>query len=115
MRVNVHDLIGPYATTSEHGERVYEVIAPAINAGEPVELDFEEVEQVTSPFLNAAIGRLVPSEQPDRLAPLVRATNLGALDQRLFRAVLAGARQGKSSQAAFDAHQKRLADRFEED
>ena len=115
MRVTVRDLVGPYATTFERGDRVSEVIEPVIRSGGPVELDFEGVEQVTSAFLNAAVGRLVPVGQPDRLDNLLSATNLESLDQRLFRAVMTDARRTRTPQAAFEAHQKRLANRFEEE
>jgi hypothetical protein len=111
MRVKVHDLVGPHATTSERGDLVYEVIEPVIRSGESVELNFEGVEQVTSPFLNAAVGRFVPSGQ---FASLLSATNLDPLAKRLFRATMTGAGDNTTAQAAFEAHQKRLANRFDE-
>ena len=43
---------------SEDGERVYDLILKALREDKNVEISFEGVEDVTSLFLNAAIGQL---------------------------------------------------------
>jgi hypothetical protein len=115
MRVKISEFTGPNAMTLEQGDKVFEVIEPVIAKGEPVELDFEGVTHVMPPFLNAAIGRLIPIAQPDQLDTLLRATNLVPLDQELFRSVIEGSRRVKGSQESVEAWQKRMASTLEEE
>jgi hypothetical protein len=49
---------GPLAVSSADGSSVHDRIAEALRRGEPVVLSFAGVEDVTSAFLNAAIGQL---------------------------------------------------------
>ncbi|MBI2303013.1 MAG: STAS-like domain-containing protein [Armatimonadetes bacterium] len=48
----------PYCVAAEDGDKVHEAVAAAIRAGVQVEFSFEGVEDLTSVFLNAAVGRL---------------------------------------------------------
>ena len=43
---------------SEDGERVYDLILEALREGKNIEISFDGVEDITSLFLNAAIGQL---------------------------------------------------------
>lgn len=48
----------PSALTQEQGDLIYNEICNAFEAPETIELDFENVESMISPFLNNSIGRL---------------------------------------------------------
>lgn len=65
-------------TAADDGDRVHEVVASAIRQGDRVRLSFEGVEDLTSAFLNAAVGQLYGefSEEQLRevLLPPVEAT-----------------------------------------
>ncbi|KAF5034724.1 hypothetical protein DSECCO2_593160 [anaerobic digester metagenome] len=70
--VRIVDLVGPQGLRAEDGRRLYDQLHPALLGGETVELDFAEIEELSEPFLDAAIGRLledIPYE--DILARLV--------------------------------------------
>ena len=57
--VRIVDLVGPEGLTAEDGQRLYDRLHPVLRAGETVELDFAKVEELSEPFLDAAIGRLL--------------------------------------------------------
>ncbi len=59
IKINVTDVIGTgFCVASGDGQKVYEKIAEAFRANGKVELSFSEVTDLTSAFLNAAIGQL---------------------------------------------------------
>jgi hypothetical protein len=47
-----------FCTASEDGEKVHLLILEAIKKGDKVRLSFSKVEDLTSAFLNAAVGQL---------------------------------------------------------
>lgn len=59
VNVSVFESIGgPSAISSADGTAVYEQIADALRRGDAAVLSFARVKDVTTAFLNAAIGRL---------------------------------------------------------
>jgi len=52
---------------SEDGEKVYDAIVAAIRAGKRVQLSFAGVEDLTSAFLNAAVGQLYKGDLPEHV------------------------------------------------
>lgn len=48
----------PFCIASEDGEKVYNVIKKAFEQKDKVQLSFEGIEDLTSAFLNAAVGQL---------------------------------------------------------
>jgi hypothetical protein len=59
---------------------------------ETVELDFDGVEVVASPFFNAGIGRLLADLSPDLLNAHLRFAHLSVLADRILRRVIENAR-----------------------
>ena len=58
-RVNLASVVGNgICVASEDGEKVYQAILGALRRGKNVEISFEGVEDLTSLFLNTAIGQL---------------------------------------------------------
>jgi hypothetical protein len=57
-------------------------------AGNAVELDFENVTVLASPFLNAAIGRLLKDIKPSNLNRLLKITNLVPTGLAVLRRVI---------------------------
>ena len=59
MTINVREKIGtPSAITQESGELIYSCICAAIEANQEIVLDFGEIENIITPFLNNSIGKL---------------------------------------------------------
>ncbi len=92
MRVKVSEIVGNQASTPEAGQRLLALIGPAFATGEPVELDFEGVQQFSVPFFCASIFVLVREDAANRLPGLLRCENLlpqgqSALDSTLDYAI----------------------------
>lgn len=56
-----------YCVASQDGEAVYSAIREAIEKGNRVRLSFEGVEDLTSAFLNTAVGQLYGEYDAERL------------------------------------------------
>jgi hypothetical protein len=100
VRYSVASLVGKYSMTSDDGETVYELIHPALKAGQPTELDFAGVEVVASPFLNNAVGRLLEDTSPADLNRLLTIMNMSAPTLHLLRKVIENAKRYYSDPAA---------------
>jgi hypothetical protein len=48
----------PYCVASDDGQKVHNALVQELHAGNPVCISFKGVEDLTSAFLNAAIGQL---------------------------------------------------------
>lgn len=59
VSISLLDTLGsPHSVSSADGSTVHDLIAEALRRDEDVVLSFERIEDVTSAFLNAAIGQL---------------------------------------------------------
>ena len=66
--IKIVDIVGSIlCIASEDGEKVYREIASSLRSGGQVILSFEGVEDLTSAFLNTAIGQLYSGEFPEEL------------------------------------------------
>lgn len=65
MKLRVVDQVGPNCLTIADGQSIYEAVRAQLLEGGSVELDFDGVEVIASPFFNAAVGQLL-SEIPER-------------------------------------------------
>ena len=92
MKINIFMTLGAYCITLEDGQKVYDVIHPQLKAHENVELDFEGVEIVASPFLNAAIGQLLRDLTPDELNTYLKFLNLSSYVRPTLRHVIENAK-----------------------
>ena len=64
--VNVVETVGSaFCVASDDGQKVYEVIADALRADREVRVSFAGIEDLTSAFLNSAIGQLYNGEFTD--------------------------------------------------
>lgn len=62
---------GALCVTPQDGEKVFRVIREAIDAGKNIEISFHGVEDLTSAFLNTAIGQLYGIYSEERLKSLL--------------------------------------------
>ena len=56
-----------FCTASDDGEKVHIKIAEALGRGDRVQISFQGVEDLTSAFLNAAVGQLYGEFPEDKL------------------------------------------------
>src|SRR4051794_23410319 len=87
-RVKVSDVVGNQASTHQAGQRLHDLIEPALARGEPVELDFAGVRHFSALFFNASIGALIEGDGQDRLPPLLRYENLPPLARGALESVV---------------------------
>ena len=59
MRVFLEKTVGPNCSSIDDGEKVLNLIRPELTKGFSVELDFEGVKLVLTPFLNTCFGKLL--------------------------------------------------------
>lgn len=58
-RFRIVEVVGTEGLSAEEGLRLYDLLHTALLEGGTVELDFGEMEELSEPFLDAAIGRLL--------------------------------------------------------
>jgi hypothetical protein len=89
--IRVAEVIGEAGT--DEGTRLNRLIAPALAAGGEVELDFEGVDAVTEPFLEAAVAPLLEEVPFDELLRRLIVSNMTVRDVQGLRFVLERARR----------------------
>lgn len=93
MKIDVHKIIGENCITLEDGQKIFDLIHPELTVGNAVELDFENVTVLASPFLNAAIGRLLKDIKPSNLNRLLKITNLVPTGLAVLRRVIENSKE----------------------
>jgi hypothetical protein len=107
MRSAVRDIVGEYAVTLEDGQHVYDRIAPVLQAGQPVELDFAGVTIFAAGFFNAAIGRLLKNIKVDDLRRLLTPLNLTPVGESVLQQVIKNATKYYSGPEEYrEAHRR---------
>jgi len=59
MRLRLIETIGPECVSLDQGEKVYRVLLEELNAKKTVEVDFQGIETLFSPFLMGCLGKLL--------------------------------------------------------
>jgi hypothetical protein len=93
MEIKVNDLIGTRALTLEDGDRLHSLVVDQLRAGTTVTLDFHGITDVSTAFLNTAVGQLYAEIPPRELRRLLRIQNLSDSAQRSLEKVLIYARR----------------------
>lgn len=88
--IRVAEVIGEGG--EQDGARLNRLVAPALAAGGEVELDFEGVDAVTEPFLEAAVAPLLGEVPFDDLLRRLIVSNMTVRDVQGLRFVLERAR-----------------------
>ena len=59
LTISVFNIVGnPFCVEADDGQKVYEMIKEALQKNRKVKVSFQNVEMLTSAFLNTAIGQL---------------------------------------------------------
>jgi hypothetical protein len=88
MKHEILTLVGKNCITPGDGQKVYDLVHPALQANLAVELDFAGVEIFASPFFNFAIGQLLRDIQPESLNRLLKVSNLNPVGKQILRLVI---------------------------
>jgi len=75
-------------TSSEDGQKVYEAIVEVLRAGNKVQLSFKGVEDLTSAFLNAAVGQLYKEYSEEDLKAKLSPTDFTQDDLSILKRVV---------------------------
>jgi hypothetical protein len=114
MRVHLFSQIdGVHASTSQAGQKLYELIEPAVSRGEEVVLDFDGVKYFAPGFFNWAVGRFIEKDFDGKLSRLIRYENLPPLGESSLESVVEYAtlrRENPRWAAAMEAAVRRRSD-----
>lgn len=93
MNVAIKEYVGSRALTLEDGDRLHSVIIDPLKSGTPIRLDFDGVTDVSTAFLNTAVGQLYAELDSAQLRQLLIINNLNEGGQRSLEKVLTYARR----------------------
>jgi hypothetical protein len=115
MYISVYEQIGANAITLDDGQIIYDLIHPILKAGESVELDFENVETLASPFLNASIGQLLKDMEGEHLNKYLNITHLSSERKQIVRLVIENAKEYYSGDLLMQKHMNEILAQDPED
>jgi hypothetical protein len=93
---------GPLCVTPQDGEKVFAAIRDALDAGKRVEISFLGVEDLTSGFLNAAIGQLYGVYPADELRERLSVRDASPQDLATLKRSVDRAKEYFRDKARFD-------------
>ncbi len=103
MKLLIKDIIeGDTAVSTDDGDRVYQKLDAAFRNNTPVELDFSDINIMTTAFLNAAISQLYSSFTGDQLNKLLKLVNVEDDDKILFKKVVDRAKEYFANKKDFE-------------
>lgn len=89
MIINIKELINSeFAVSPEDGDIVYDKVKGFILRSEKVNLDFSNLDLITTAFLNNAIGKLLGKFNSDKLNQFVKFENISDSDLFLLKKVI---------------------------
>jgi hypothetical protein len=114
MRIVVREIINDLGSSFDEGQKVHDLISPALARGEEVELDFTGTRFIDTPLLNAAIGQLLKDHPKERVKALLRVQNLNPVDRDLLELVIEYSSRYYTEPRYREAVDRSLARMFEE-
>jgi len=116
VTLKIFEIVGSeYCVASDDGQKVYDQIALALDKGLKVQLSFQNVERLTSAFLNVAIGQLYGKYPEDRLSESLSATEIEPDDRALLKRVTDTAKLYFKDPARFNQIQRQVLGDDEDD
>ena len=76
LRIYLKNEIGVSCASIDDGNKFLQLISPELAKGSTIEVDFEGVKQVLTPFLNASFGKLLQHFGKDQTMALVNIRNV---------------------------------------
>ncbi|NLO08871.1 MAG: STAS-like domain-containing protein [Clostridiales bacterium] len=109
--INVkNEINSPSALTREQGKIIFDNIVETIDNGIGVELDFNDIESLITPFLNVAIGKLYEKYDSQKLNEYLKPKNIPSGKVSSFNLVIENAKKYYSNKLAFDETIKDVID-----
>lgn len=89
VRINVLELVGSSkCVAAEDGQRLYDRISAAFQSGRRVSLSFQNVDGLTSAFLNPAIGQLYGEYSDDIIRENLTVEDMEPGDRHILKQVV---------------------------
>jgi hypothetical protein len=92
MKIDVKDLVGENCITMDEGLLLNEAISQALSKRAKVDVDFEGVSVLATPFLNAAVGRLLKDWKAEELNELLNFKHVSPPSMDILRRVIENAK-----------------------
>lgn len=87
--ISVFNLVGSgFCVEAKDGDAIFQAIEKALHQGQAVEISFQNVEMLTSAFLNTAIGQLYRDFSEETVRALVKVSDMEDADKALLRRVI---------------------------
>jgi len=94
ITLRIYEIVGSsLCVSSQDGQKVFDQIGQALKAGKKVKLSFQNVESLTSAFLNAAVGQLYGFFDYDLLKERLSVGDIEKDDLALLKRVIDTAKQ----------------------
>ena len=111
MRIKLVDQVGRKCDSLDDGLKLYQTLLGELKSGNSVELDFEDVETVYTPFLTGAFGRLFDYFDKEFIISHIRLCQLtGTLLQKINCFL-----DDKGRMDADRSHRENLTELYDED
>ncbi len=105
----IYEVVGSsLCVASQDGQKVFEQIQQALNDGKKVRLSFQNVESLTSAFLNAAVGQLYGVFSPEVLKDGLSVGDIEKDDLALLKRVIDTAKQYFKDPAVIEAVRREI-------
>ena len=111
MKIRMSEQVGNQCASIDDGQKVYSLLAPEFRKGNPVELNFEGVESILTPFLHNSIGRLLSEYEKETVMERLVLCNLSAEQLKLLNLYI----DRKDAEQFEDDSRTSLRELFEED
>lgn len=94
LSISVFEVVGsPLCVASGDGQKVYNRLYTALNHGQPVCLSFHNVTNLTSAFLNVAVGQLYGQFNEEQIRRQLKVTDIEPDDIELLKRVVESAKR----------------------
>jgi Icc-related predicted phosphoesterase len=91
--ISVFNTVGnTFCVEADDGQKLYDLIKMALQEGKKVKLSFQNVEMLTSAFLNIAIGQLYRDFEEDKIKKSLSVEHLCLEDKTLLKRVTSTAK-----------------------
>lgn len=79
MRIRLIETIGPECVSLDQGEKVYRLLLGELNKMKTVEMDFQGIETLFSPFLMGCLGKLLGHFEKETLMQNLEFCNISSI------------------------------------
>jgi ribosomal protein S3AE len=114
LEVKITDIVGsPSCINPEDGEKVFQVIAEALRAEKSVTIFLGGIEDLTSRFLNSAIGQLYGEFSEEEIKAKLRVTEANQDDLALLKRVVERAKEYFKNPVPFEQASREVLGDFD--